>query len=95
MTRCTVARGQRPRATVHRVIHSTEGVSFGCCTERYEIVVLLPNSKLTKGNNKRNADVRRVCYGGSGSLNSNNFVVCGQKYRVWVLVFLDRMSGTL
>ena len=26
MTRCTVARGRRPRATVHRVIHSTEGV---------------------------------------------------------------------
>ena len=49
MTRCTVARGRRPRATVHRVIYSTEGVSFDCCTERYEIVVLLPNSKLTKG----------------------------------------------
>ena len=27
--------------------------SFDCCTERYEIVVLLPNSELTKGNNKR------------------------------------------
>ena len=26
MTRCTVARGRRPRATVYRVIHSTEGV---------------------------------------------------------------------
>ena len=25
------------------------GDSFDCCTERYEIVVLLPNSKLTKG----------------------------------------------
>ena len=25
MTWCTVARGRRPRATVHRVIHSTEG----------------------------------------------------------------------
>ena len=45
------------------------GDSFDCCTERYEIVVLLPNSKLTKGNNKRDADVRTVCYGGSGSLN--------------------------
>ena len=44
-------------------------VSFDCCTERYEIVVLLPNSKLTKGNNKRNADARRVCYRGSGSLS--------------------------
>ena len=30
--------------------------SFDCCTERYEIVVLLPNSELTKGNNKRGAD---------------------------------------
>ena len=26
MTRCTVTRGRRPRATMHRVIHSTEGV---------------------------------------------------------------------
>ena len=26
-----------------------------CCTERYEIVALLPNSELTKGNNKRDA----------------------------------------
>ena len=34
------------------------GDSFDCCTERYEIVVLLPNSKLTKGNNKRDADLR-------------------------------------
>ena len=45
------------------------GDSFDCCTERYEIVVLLPNSKLTKGNNKCNADAHTVCYGGSGSLN--------------------------
>ena len=45
------------------------GDSFDCCTERYEKVVLLSNSKLTKGYNKRNADARRVCYGGSGSLN--------------------------
>ena len=29
------------------------------------------------------------------TLNSNNFVVVyGQKYKVWVLVFLVRMSGT-
>ena len=27
------------------------GDSFDCCTERYEIVVLLLNSKLTKDNN--------------------------------------------
>ena len=34
--------------------------SFNCCTERYEIFVLLPNSELTKGNNKRDADVHTV-----------------------------------
>ena len=44
--------------------------SFDCCTERYEIVVLLPNSELTKGNNKRNADAHMVRHGGRGSLNS-------------------------
>ena len=33
---------------------------FGCCTERYEKVVLLLNSKLTKGNNKRDADAGAV-----------------------------------
>ena len=32
------------------------GDSFNCCTERYEIVVLLPSSELTKGINKRDAD---------------------------------------
>ena len=48
MTRCTVARGRRPRANSasghpqHR-----GGDSFDCCTERYEIVVLLPNSEDT------------------------------------------------
>ena len=39
------------------------GDSFDCCTERFEIVVLLPNSELTKGNNKRDADVRTVRHG--------------------------------
>ena len=34
------------------------GDSFDCCTERYEIVVLLPKSKLTKGKNKRDAVLR-------------------------------------
>ena len=34
--------------------------SFDCCTERYEIFVLLPNSELTKGNNKRDADAYTV-----------------------------------
>ena len=32
---------------------------FDCCTERYEIV-LLPNSELTKGNTKCDADVGTV-----------------------------------
>ena len=51
------------------VIHSTNRLdSFDCCTERYEIVVLLPNSKLAKGNNKRDADALTV-YGRSDSLN--------------------------
>ena len=48
-----------------RLLHEAEGNntsghpqrrgchSFDCCTEKYEIVVLLPNSELTKGNNKR------------------------------------------
>ena len=30
----------------------------------------------------------------SATLNSNNFVVYGQKHKVWVLVFLVRTSGT-
>ena len=34
--------------------------SIDCCTERYEIVVLLSNSELTKGNNKRDADACTV-----------------------------------
>ena len=46
------------------------GDSYDCCTERYEIVVLLPNSELTKGNNKHDADACTVRHGGSGSLNS-------------------------
>ena len=29
-----------------------------------------------------------------GNLNFNNFVVYGQTYKVWVLVFLDRTSIT-
>ena len=41
----------RLTATVHKVIHSTEGDSFDCCTERYEIAVLFLNSAHTKVNN--------------------------------------------
>ena len=35
--------------------------SFDCFTKRYEIVVLLPNSELTKGNNKCDADSGTFC----------------------------------
>ena len=31
---------------------------------------------------------------GLATLNSNNYVVYGQKHKVWVLVFLVRTSGT-
>ena len=31
---------------------------------------------------------------GLATLNSNNSVVYGQQHKVWVLVFLDRTSGT-
>ena len=31
---------------------------------------------------------------GLATLNSNNSVVYGQKHKVWVLVFLVRLSGT-
>ena len=65
-----------PRGAVDDLMNSASGHSqhrggdsFDCCTERNEIVVLLPNSKLTKGNNKWDADAHTVCYGGSGSLN--------------------------
>ena len=37
--------------------------SINCCTENYEVVVLLSNSELTKGNNKhdkRDADAHTV-----------------------------------
>ena len=45
--------------------------SFDCCKEMYDIVVLLPNSERTKGNNKRNAVVFTTeDHGGSGSSNS-------------------------
>ena len=51
----------RPRATVPSGHPQHRGCdSFDCCTERYEIVVLLPNSELTNGNNKRDAEARRV-----------------------------------
>ena len=34
--------------------------TFDWCTERYEIVVLFPNSELTKCNNKRDAVARMI-----------------------------------
>ena len=80
--------------------------SFDCCKERYEIVVLLPNSELTKGNNviisTMLMDVRFFYEqrpwggGGGGALKiPYNFIVCGQKHKVWVLNILVRMSRTL
>ena len=44
-----------------QLFHTFLSNSFDCCTERYEIDVLLPNSELTKGINKRDADARTVC----------------------------------
>ena len=43
--------------------HSQHGGcdSFDCYTERYEIVVLLPNSEPTKDYNRHDADARTVC----------------------------------
>ena len=43
MTWCTVAQGRRPRHPQHR-----GGDSFDCYTEKYRIVVLLPNSEQYK-----------------------------------------------
>ena len=34
--------------------------NFDCCTERYEIVILLPSSELTKGSKKCDADANTV-----------------------------------
>ena len=50
----------------HTTISSTSprGDSFDCCTERYEIAVLLPNSELTKGNNKRDGSFTTEDHGG-------------------------------
>ena len=88
------------RATVHLVnLH-----------ERYEIVVLLPNSEHIKGNimkyQLRDADARTVHLRGKTFINNDgyeydlvtlNFVVCGQKHKVFLkkLVFLVRISRTI
>ena len=63
------------------------------CTERYEIVVLLPNSKHTKGNNMKyqqhDTDVSQVVQQNLtmadmrydfATLNFPYFFVCGQKH---------------
>ena len=44
------------------LLQGAEGQGQQCihCTERYTIVVLLRNSELTKGNDKRYADIRKV-----------------------------------
>ena len=60
-------------------------------------VVLLPNLELAKGNTMGDADARTVHLRRKTmadmrydleTLNPNNFV-CGQKHKVWVLVFLE------
>ena len=62
--------------------------SFDCCTDRYEIVVLLPNSELTKGNYKRAmlvyGSLTKEDHGRWALKTPNNFSVCGQKRDVWV-----------
>ena len=47
----------------------------------------------------RNADARTVrsrqeTFNSNGGHDANNFVVYGQKHKVWVLVFLVRTGGT-
>ena len=51
------------------------GVIFDCCTERYEIVVLLPNSEQTKGNNMklRDADAPTVRLRGKTFINNGGY----------------------
>ena len=56
---CTRPKAEGNSASGHPQ-HRGGGDSFDCCTERYEIVVLLPNLELTKGNNKRDADAHTV-----------------------------------
>ena len=84
--------------SVHWVIHNTEGQcdSFDCCTEKYELGVLLPNSELTKGNNKRAyGSFSTEDHGGCALSTPNNLVVCGQKHKMWVLVFWVIFRGTI
>ena len=50
---------------MHRVIHCTKDVIvLTVAQKRYEITVLLPNSDLQRGNNKRDADGSRFIYDG-------------------------------
>ena len=51
----------RPKAEGKSALGNTQHLgcdSFDCCTERCGIVVLLPNSELTRCNNKHDADAR-------------------------------------
>ena len=43
----------------------------------------------------RTVRLRWKTMAGAALKTPNNFVVCGQKYKVLLLVFLVRMSGTL
>ena len=56
------AKGQGQQCISHPQHRGCDG--FYCFTEKYEIVVLFPNSELTKGNNKRDADARTKAHGG-------------------------------
>ena len=54
-----------PRKSVSGHPQHRGGDHFDCCTKRYGIVVLLPNSEHTEGNYKKhqlcNADEEKVC----------------------------------
>ena len=71
---------------MHRVIHSTE--------ERHEIVVLLPNSKHIKGNNRRNADAHGSFSDGRLWLERLFKLLITSKYKVLVdlIAFFVRMN---
>ena len=57
------------------------------------IIMRDDNARTVVYERKRYATMVKMRHG-LASLNSNNSVVYGQKHKVWVLVFLVRMSGT-
>ena len=68
--------------------------SFDCCTERYEIVVLLPNSELTKGNKKCDADAHTVRLRRKTMADGLFKLPITLLFVVLVLIFLVRMRGS-